>query len=178
MDIAAPDPPVLFRRARDLSATEQAQTASLWQVVFPPGADGGWVYADDDWHVLVPVGGVIRCRLGVVDRVVDVGGRSVRIGGVGGVGTLPDWRRRGLATLALARTTEWLRAELQVDFGLLVCSEERAPFYARGGWYRVASSVTCEQPVGQREFAAVTMVAPGVQADWPSGRIDLRGLPF
>ena len=47
------------------------------------------------WVVLVKSAGCVVSHAGVLQRVVLVGDQGVHVGGIGGVMTLPEWRRRG-----------------------------------------------------------------------------------
>ena len=114
----------------------------------------------------------------IINRMATVGGVSLRLGGIGGVATHPEWRGRGLATLALRLAEVWLRELLLADFGLLICSQARRPFYERLGWRVVDGPLVFDQPTGKVTFGDVTMVLPCLRSEWPTGTIDLRGLPW
>ena len=173
------EPEVRIRRCADLTTAEREQVGELLRTVFTvdePGHD--WQWAIDDWDVMVWVGERLVSRLGLVERIARVGEREVRLTGVGGVGTLPDARRRGYAALALRAAERFLRDELRADFGLLICAEKRIPFYGRLGWRVVGGPVVFEQPGGKRTLAGTAMALPGTKSDWPDGVIDLCGLPW
>jgi GNAT superfamily N-acetyltransferase len=169
---------VVISRAAGLSHDQRDQTAALMRVVFPPEQADGLVFADDDWHVMVEIDGSIVSRLGIVDREVEVGGALVRVAGVGGVGTLPQWRGRGLARLALERVAGCTRDDLGADFGLLICGDAMSGFYARSGWTRISSPIWYDQPSGRRLLGGVAMVLSARRSVWPAGTVYLRGLPF
>jgi predicted acetyltransferase len=115
----------------------------------------------------------------IVERIGTVNGQPVKLGGIGGVTTLPEWRRRGLASIALQRAATFMREELHVEFGLLGCEREMAPFYGRLGWEIADAPLVFDQPSGKTTFAdAVTMVLPCAGKEFPRGTIDLCGLPW
>jgi aminoglycoside 2'-N-acetyltransferase I len=171
-------PRVVIRAREDLSADERAQVDGLLRAVFPTEEPTGWHWADDDWEVGVWVGGLLVSRLGIVERTGSVGGHDLRLGGVGGVGTLPDYRERGYARLALLAAESFIREQLRADFGLLVCSGAMVGYYERLGWRTVAGPLVFEQPEGPVTFEGAVMMLPAARRDWPAGEIDLRGLPW
>jgi predicted acetyltransferase len=115
----------------------------------------------------------------ILERTVTVDGQPVRVGGIGGVGTHPDFRRRGHSTAALRVAAEFMRTNLRVPFGLLVTGTEEIPFYGRVGWHVIAGPVTFDQPNGQVVVSdGVNMVLPLGPEPWPSGPVFLCGLPW
>ncbi len=149
---------------RLLSEFGDALTAMLW--------------AEVHWRVLVRVNGLIASQVEIIERTVSAGERDVKLGGVSGVVTLPEFRGQGLSTAALRAAASFLRDELRVPFGLLICGEAMVPFYSRLGWQRVAGPTVYDQPGGRVVSDGVTMVLPLSEAPWPEGPIDLRGLPW
>jgi GNAT superfamily N-acetyltransferase len=139
---------------------------------------GDYEWSDVDWHVMLRVDGQLVSHVEIVERTGTVDGRPVRLGGIGGVVTLPEWRGRGLATAGLERAAALMRDELQVAFGLLICDERTIPFYSRLGWQVVEGPLMFDQPSGKVVFDGVTMVLPCVQQEWPEGTIDLCGFPW
>ncbi|MBN1976229.1 MAG: GNAT family N-acetyltransferase [Anaerolineae bacterium] len=105
-------------------------------------------------------------------------GQPVKLGGIGGVVALPEWRGRGLGTATLERAAAFMQDELQVAFGLLICGPDMVPFYRRLGWQVVEGPLTFDQPGGKVVFDEVTMVLPCAEQEWPNGEIDLCGLPW
>jgi predicted acetyltransferase len=70
----------------------------------------------------------------IVEPDAYVGQEAVRLGGIGGVLTLPGWHRRGLVQAGLQKAQAFMCEELNVDFGLLMCDQEMVPFYSKLGW--------------------------------------------
>ena len=127
-----------IRARSDLSPTERAEVDALFAAAFADGVDD-LAWATSEWYVLVRnLDGVLTSMIEILERTVTVDGQPVRVGGIGGVGTHPDYRRRGHSTAALRVAADFLRENLAVPFGLLVTGEEEIPFYGRLGW-RVAS---------------------------------------
>ena len=102
------------------------------------------------------------------------------LGGIGGVATLPDWRRHGYAGAAMRTAAEFMRNELRVEFGLLICGDQMLPYYCKLGWQLIAGPLMFDQPKGKTTFDASTkiMVLPSRKHDWPPGVIDLCGPPW
>lgn len=132
---------------------------------------------EEDWRVWLEVDGQIVSCLTIVERTAEVTGSSMRLGGVGGVATLPARQRQGYAAQVLAATAEFL-GTLPVDFGLLFCSPQLVPFYARAGWHAVPGPLLIDQPQGKIMLAMDYMVLPCTGSPWPAGTLDLCGLPW
>ena len=131
-----------------------------------------------EWRVLLWVGEQLVSHVGIAPREVAAGDRSIAVGGLGWVGTLPEWRERGLGAAAMRRAASVLRDDLKLPFGLLVCHEPTVAFYRKLGWQRVAGPLRFDQPAGPVEWPDATMVLPSGAAAWPPGPIDLWGLLF
>jgi GNAT superfamily N-acetyltransferase len=145
--------------------------------------DTPYAWAPPQWCALVyeaPDRRELVSYLEIVRRAIDVGGQAVDVGGVSGVMTRPEWRRRGFASEGLRAAGAFLRDELRVDFGLLVCDAGKIPFYGRLGWRAVEAPLVFDQPGGKTDFGEPTpiMILPCRRDDWPAGQIDLRGLPW
>jgi aminoglycoside 2'-N-acetyltransferase I len=135
-------------------------------------------WSDVDWHVLVWNEGEIVTHVEIVDRMGTVDGRPVRLGGIGGVAAATAWRGRGLASAAVARAGAFMRGEMGVEFGLLVCGPKMVGFYGRLGWQEVEGPLLVDQPGGKVELEGPVMVLPCQEQRWPGGAIDLCGLPW
>ena len=96
----------------------------------------GYIEGDPTWcpsqTPVVVVGSRIASTLRVWDGWVHLGSTLVRMGGIGGVTTHPDYRGRGLATRLMAHAAEYMRDD-GYDLGLLF-TEIPARFYRRLGW--------------------------------------------
>ena len=168
---------VEIKRTGDMTPSEQEHVDHLIGQVF--GAEVvGYTWADVDWHVLGWVEGKLASHVEIIERTGTVGGQPVRLGGIGGVASAADWRRRGLATLAMEKAAEFMCGGLDVEFGLLICGQEMVPFYRRLGWKVVDAPLVFDQPEGKVTFDDVVMVLPCKGQDWPAGTIDLCGLPW
>jgi GNAT superfamily N-acetyltransferase len=116
-------------------------------------------------------------NVGVLRRVVTAGDRDLVIAMVGGVFTDRAYRGRGIAACLLAHADELIRTEGGLSHALLMCGDHLVSMYGRHGCEVVAGPTRFEQPDGPREATSRIMVKRHGDAPWPSGPIDLRGLP-
>jgi aminoglycoside 2'-N-acetyltransferase I len=165
---------------RLLSATESdpalANELSGWfEAEFGPRADR---WAPADYYVLINREGQLAGRLGMLDSKVSVANQVIRVGGIGGVATKPEFRHRGVASAMLARAAEFMKSDLRVDFGLLLCRHEVSTVYAKSGWIIVRGPTTFTRAGVTATYPHDTMVLPLAGKEWPSGPIDMLGLPW
>jgi GNAT superfamily N-acetyltransferase len=116
--------------------------------------------------------------LKIVGRTIRADGVQVRAGGVSGVMTIPDYRRRGLAGLALAEARRVIFETVGAEVGLLLCLQRLLSFYERYGWAPFEGEVVFDQPGGKRTWHNRCMVLVREGARWDPKRIDLCGLPW
>ncbi len=138
----------------------------------------GFTWAAPDYYVVTEVRDELIGRLGIFDREVEVANTRIRVGGIGGVITKPDWRLRGIASDLLTHAAEFMRDEMGVEFAMLLCRREVAPVYAKFGWTRVDGPTVFMQPSGLATYPRDTMVLRFTERPWPPGAIDMRGLPW
>jgi aminoglycoside 2'-N-acetyltransferase I len=139
-------------------------------------ADYKWT--EPDWRLCAWEGERRVGHVDITERQARVGDHSIYLGGVGGVITLPEWRRQGIASQMLLRTAAFLRQDLGVDFGLLICDPKLELFYARRGWQTAPGPLVFDQPGGKVVFEETVMILPARESAWPVGTIDLCGLPW
>jgi len=131
-----------------------------------------------DYYVLLHSDGQLAGRLGVLDTKVSVGGQIIRVGGIGGVATKPEFRHRGVASAMLARAAEFMKNDLGLEFGFLLCRHEVSAVYAKMGWIRVAGPTTFTRAGVTATYSNDTMILQLAKRVWPSGKIDMLGLPW
>jgi len=122
--------------------------------------------------------GELVTLLGLLRREILVDGEPVGVVGVGGVATHPHWQKHGFASALLQAAGKFMREKMNVSFGLLVCADERRPFYERVGWQRVAPELFFTQNAQRRSLKACVMILPLAEQLWRAGEIDLCGLPW
>jgi predicted acetyltransferase len=136
-------------------------------------------WANPDLRVLIdaPEGG-LACHVGITFRTVSWNGRKVHVGGIGGVCTREDCRRRGYATTAIEAAVQTMRANEAVRFALLFCEPHNYEFYRARNWHPFTGEVYCEQPEGRVRFDAMAPFVFDVVRAPTLGTIDLCGLPW
>lgn len=164
-------------QVRELSALSNAAHPSTETTPDPfPGIQ----WAAPHWRVLIwNDDAQLISHIGVITREADYQGKRVLLGGIGGVETHPQARKRGFASAGLVRAGEFLCTECDVDFSLLFCSEELLPFYGRFGWKQFRGDVLIMQTSGKAKMTVQeSMVLPGKQTAPLDGVLDLCGNPW
>jgi GNAT superfamily N-acetyltransferase len=136
------------------------------------------IYSDSDWFVMGFVESELVSRVGILRRAVTVKDDVLVVGGISGLTTLPQHRRRGYATSLMTAAQEFMRQELPADYGLLICNEGLRTFYERLGWTVAPGPTVYVQPDGVRTCPGLTMVLEYGRLSWPPGPIDLCGRPW
>jgi predicted acetyltransferase len=158
-----------------------AEVINYWAVKAFEDHEGGYEncqWAPADWRILVFADDQLVSFLKVTEREVCAGSQRLMVAGLGDVVTLPEWRGRGLAGLALRRLNEALGERDDIEFGMLMCLPELVPYYGRFGWQAVAERIVYTQAWGKETSAEVTMVLSPHGKTWPDGPIDVNGLPW
>lgn len=138
----------------------------------------GIKWAPPDWAIMVWEDDEMVSNIHIVGRTAKVGSESVKLGGIGNIATKVEWRQRGYASAALKVAQDFLHDPLQVDFGLMIATEEMVPHYKKVGWSMVEHSLTIDQADGKAKLDYPVMVLPVCRPDWPAGAIDLCGRPW
>ena len=175
----APSYQLTIRSARDLGEAAQERVEALLREAFQNDEFGrAFRWADNDWSLLMEAQGELVSHVGLVERTITADGLPVRVGGVSAVATASAWRRRGLARQLVERAAGFMRAELRLDFGLLICGDDMIPFYDRLGWRVTPGPLWVDQPQGKVRMPTTIMTLPLAGRPWPGGTIDLCGLPW
>jgi aminoglycoside 2'-N-acetyltransferase I len=172
-------PRIDIKHTSELTPAENSAVASLDKLAFfgDPWADF-YQWAEADWRVLVYEGNELVSTLEIVERNAKAGTQPVFLGGIGGVCTHPDCRGRGLASLAMQAAAEFMRQQLKVEFGLLMCDIKRIHLYGSLGWQVINGALYFDQPGGKVMEPGTTMMLICGNRPWPGGDVDLCGLPF
>ena len=165
---------------RLLPATEtdpalDKELGAWFEAEFGPRADR---WAPADYYVLINRDGQLAGRLGLLDSKVSVANQIIRVGGIGGVATKPEFRHRGVASAMLFRAAEFMKSDLGIEFGLLLCRHEVSPVYAKMGWVIVPGPTTFTRAGVSTTYPSDTMILPLAGKTWPAGLIDMLGLPW
>jgi aminoglycoside 2'-N-acetyltransferase I len=160
------------------------QAAPLLRAVWPPDviATLPWrdvVWAEPDWRVLVfDLADEIVGHVAMVIRDGTWDRQAIKIGGVGGVATREDSRRRGVARAALSRAVQDMQNVHQADFALLFCEPRHGPIYEKLGWHPFKGDVFVTEPRGRVRFDVTEPHVFDLQIAPRSGLLDLCGLPW
>ena len=156
------------------------------EVVWPPHVvetlvwrDVAWAHADQ--RVIIrddtPPHEVV-CHVGLFTRPAALwNDREVTIGGIGGVATHPDRRKRGMATAGMRAAVQCFAREGK-DFAVLFCGPDKYAFYRNLGWHQFEGEVFVEQPQGRVRFDLMGTFVHDLKLAPRGGTIDLRGLPW
>ncbi|MCA6124782.1 GNAT family N-acetyltransferase [Bradyrhizobium sp. WSM 1704] len=143
-----------------------------------PWADIEWARADLRVLLDAPDDGGLACHVGIHFRTITWNGHKVHVGGIGGVSTRADCRRRGYASLALEAAVHTIRANDAVKFAILFCEPHNFAFYQARGWHPFTGEVRCEQPSGPIIFDVMAPFVTDIVRAPRQGKIDLCGLPW
>lgn len=177
-------PLVTFDRADDLSDADRSALRVLSLAVYPPDVAASWPgrhleWARPEWRIRVFEEGRLVSSLGALVRHATHDGRPVLIGGMGGVATHPEARRRGYAALAARRAHEFFLEHGEIAFSLLVCEPGLIEYYGRLGWREFDGRLMVRQRGERAEFTFNRVMLRAVNAAAPSsGVIDLLGPPW
>jgi GNAT superfamily N-acetyltransferase len=136
------------------------------------------IYADAHWYAMGILDGSLVGRVGILQRTISVGQELLRVGGICGVVTVPEYKSRGIATALLNESVGFIKKRLSLPFALLTCNLRLEAFYERLRWKTVNGPTVFTQPDGVRTCKGLTMVVECGPRLWPEGPIDLRGLPW
>jgi predicted GNAT family N-acyltransferase len=140
--------------------------------------DADYRWRPKDLHFITEEDGRVVSHVGLLKTGVTAGGRTVTVGGIGGVVTIPEAQGRRYVHAAMRRATEYMCAELRVEFGMLFCLPRLKPFYAPQGWRLIEEEVEFEQPTGKVVWPYHIMVRPCGEHVWPAGRVEVAGPPW
>ena len=120
----------------------------------------------------------IICHAALVLRDATWDGRAVKIGGIGGVATREDSRRRGVASAVMRRATQQIQETYKAAFGLLFCEPRHASLYSRLGWRSFQGDVFVMQPRGHVRFDVTDPYVFDLKIAPRIGVLDLCGPPW
>lgn len=159
---------------RAVASALAAQLRHGFEIEF--GSADRW--AAPHYYALMYFDGELAGHLGILNTKVSVGDGILRVAGIGGVVTKPDLRRRGVASELLSSAAEFVKSDLRVEFGLLLCRHEVSPVYAKMGWTIVPGPTTFTRSGVAATYPNDTMILRLADKEWPRGPIDMLGLPW
>lgn len=169
---------------REMDSALDGRIRAMLCICFPKACEvfaksRAWHGSAPSWTVIVEEDeGIVCGHLGIVDRVIQVGGKSLRVAGIQNVCVLPGWRGKGVATRVLEAAVK-LMCDRGFDAGLLFCTTELTRFYVAGGWRLIEETsvmrtnddgANARLPEGSN-----AMWMPARTATWPEGDIHLCG---
>jgi GNAT superfamily N-acetyltransferase len=179
------------RPYRELEPNEIEEWERLVKKAQPPdearlGSDVRWadLNPETDYLIRLWVEDELRACVWVTQRTIRIAGRETLVAGIRGVVTDPDQRRRGYGRGVMGRAHELMRSFADCEFAVLFSSVMAVPFYEDLGWRTIRGPVTCDQPGGAIDYTETLPTAPVMvlalrpSADFPSGPVDVRGLPW
>jgi predicted acetyltransferase len=138
-----------------------------------------YTWSEPDWTVIVKEGAALASFLHIVEREVLFDGKAKKVAGINNVITPAAHRGKGYATDALSEAQRMMFKRLNVDCGLLLCSDDLVPYYEKLGWYPADCPLTFTQPDKKKhtwKAQAMLLVANGKQLKPKT--IDLQGFPW
>jgi hypothetical protein len=181
-----------LRLGRDCTPQERKDVDGLVAIAFgrlaPPDLPVhrlAWAPSDPntDWWLQVREADQLVSFLMVIQRTISINGRQVRVAGIRGVATNPEYRQRGYSTIAMQHATAFIWQEIRPELVLLLSSEMAVSFYRNRGWQALSGPVFCEQPGGTTNYTesfpqCPAMVLMPEGSPLPAGPVDLCGLPW
>ena len=135
-------------------------------------------WATPDWMALGFINEELVTQLSMPKREIMIGTERVWVAGIGGMATHPKHHHKGYGSALLKATETFMRNELQVPFGLLICADETRPFYELANWERVADLLYYHQEDQRRSLHTSVMILQLKNQVCPAGEIDLCGAPW
>jgi GNAT superfamily N-acetyltransferase len=127
-------------RSSDLPWLVKCQIHSFMRIEWTGGYTGEQQFRDEVWpegeaqstvHFVLEERGFVISHAGVVWKRIEHDGENYETGGLTGVLTFPDFRRRGYGTQVIEAATRYI-VEKGVDIGLT--TSHLRLFYTRMGW--------------------------------------------
>jgi aminoglycoside 2'-N-acetyltransferase I len=160
------------------------QAAPLLQAVWAPEVvatlpwrDVAWA-AHDQRVLAFNAAGEIIGHVAIIMREATLDGRAVKIGGLGGVATRNDSRRRGVARATMSTAVQQIQCVHDVDFCLLFCEPRHAALYEKLGWHSFQGDVFVQQAQGRVRFEVTGPYVIDFKMAPRFGVLDLCGLPW
>ena len=157
---------------------EERKTLFEWDEFVFGVEDAGYSWRPKTFHFFTEEDGRVISHVGILETTVHAGGHDVRVGGIGGVVTVPEAQGRQLVHTAMRRAVDFICAELKAEFGMLFCLERLRPFYARQGWRLVEEEAEFDQPSGKVVSPFRVMILPCGAREWPAGKVEVGGFPW
>lgn len=110
------------------------------------------------WRLMLRNDGEILSQVAITELDIEIDGRKVTAGSIGGLLTPTHLQGNGHANSLMDRAEEFIFTDLNLPMGILFCLSELVPFYAKRGWMSLTRPVTLQQKRGPIEWDAEVMV--------------------
>lgn len=135
-------------------------------------------WASPDWMALGFLNKELVTQLSIPKRKIMVGLERIWVAGIGGMATRPNHHHKGYGSALLKATETFMRNEIRVPFGLLICADSTRPFYELARWQHVANLLFYQQENQKHRLHTSVMILQLGNQTWPAGEIDLCGSPW
>ena len=135
-------------------------------------------WSTPEWYLIAKCEDKIIGRIGILRRAITVGREVFEVGGISGVIVSSEWRNKSISKLTMNEVATFIKDNLKLDFGLLLCRDEVVPVYEQCNWYIVKNNTVFSQSTGEKIYSKNTMVIECRDKKWPEGSINLNGLPW
>lgn len=172
---------IVFRKVEELSPQELLEMNEVDHLAFyeEDGDDPWWQeWAAPEMRFLGKEADLVVSTVGLIRREIQVGGKICRIGGIGGVATLPAKQRMGFAGQLMEACTAYIRNDPWYDYGMLFCDPKRIAYYAKSGYALIGNRIFVHRD-GERVLFVDTCMALSLRGlEFPAGDVDCQGLPW
>lgn len=123
-------------------------------------------------------GGLVAVGGAMIAEIDIEGAECFQVVGIGAVFVTQRERGCGLVWKLLGALLE-IATDMGPDRAMLFCRPQLTALYARRAFVEIPGPVWAQQPDGRTEMPLCAMWRPLREgADWPEGRVEVRGLPF
>ncbi len=139
----------------------------------------GLIYRDKDRHLaLRSPDGRFAAAIGLAVVTVEiVGHEPFEVVGVGSLIVKREQRGRGLGR-SLSAAARAVMADIGPERAMLFCEPRAIALNRRRGYTPIDAPVLVDQPEGRMVMPIPAMWRPIRPCAWPSGPVDVHGLPF
>lgn len=136
-----------------------------------------WI-PSSEWHVFVWEDDSLVGHVEFSERTVQAGDEKVAVACIGGVCTDPNYRKKGYARIAMKAAHEFIVKNMKVSHFALLTGDHLIPFYQQFDYSVVDAPCVMEQKRGTVPYSDIFMVSGLSTSQWPTGSVDLCGLPW
>lgn len=130
-----------------------------------------------DWTIIYYIDSKIVTFYNMIERIISINDRKVKISGINNLITLKASRGNGYASKILKETENLIFNDIGAELGVLLCADELVPFYQRLDWYKINCPVYFDQSSGEKLWNANTMLLAKNEKIFPQ-LVRLNGLPW